>query len=129
MSRPQSKYVVVDPNNPSGAAQCDRCGRWWQLSTLSWQMEWAGVSLYNKRVLVCRLFYDIPQEQLRTIILPPDPPPLKNPRVPDFDYEEQTVILTQFAGPMEPPWGAGPMLALVEQSGEIPMVLQYLTSS
>lgn len=29
-----------------------------------------------------------PNEQLRTIILPPDPPPILNARVPDYAYEE-----------------------------------------
>jgi len=31
---------------------------------------------------------DVPQEQLRTIILPPDPPPILNARPPNFAYEE-----------------------------------------
>lgn len=132
MSRPQSRFVVVNANDPAGAAQCDRCGHWFNLRDLTWQYEWGGVSLYNKRVLVCTVgnrCYDFPQEQLRTIILPPDPLPLKNPRVPDFAYEEQTVILMQFAGPNEPPWGAGPELIMCDQTGETPLILQYLTSS
>jgi hypothetical protein len=132
MSRPQSKYVHVNSNDPEGAAQCDRCGFWYNARDLTFQMEWGGVSLYNKRVLVCTVgnrCYDVPQEQLRTIILPPDPLPLKNPRVPDYAYEEQTVILMQFGGTNEPPWGAGPELIMCDQTGEIPLILQYLTSS
>src|SRR6516225_7197108 len=105
----------VDPDNPEGFGQCDRCGFWFNLRDLQWQHEWAGVQLYNKRILVCTAnnCLDVPQEQLRTIILPPDPPPLLNARVPDYAYEEQTVRITQ-AGPKKgggnPPWGSGPQL-------------------
>jgi hypothetical protein len=129
MSRQQSKYVKVNPNDPSGASQCDRCGRWWNLDELTWQYNWGGNRLYNLRILVCPLCYDKPSEFLRTIILPPDPLPLLNARTPDFDYEEQTVILMQFAGPQEPPWGAGPELIMCDQTGETALVIQYLTQS
>ena len=130
MSRPQSKYVRVNPTDPEGASQCDRCGRWFNLRDLVWQDAWSGTHLYNTGVLVCTTgdCYDIPQEQLRTIILPPDPPPLLNARVPNFAYEEMTPIIAQFAG-AQPPWGAGPEMILCDQSGEIAFVLQYLTSS
>ena len=129
MSRPQSNHVRVDPSNPSGAGQCDRCGRWWNHENLEWQFQWSGTHLYNVRVLVCRECLDVPQEQLRTIILPPDPPPLLNARVPNFAYEEMTPRITQFAGPKEPPWGAGPQTIRCTQGGEQARVLQYLTSS
>lgn len=136
MSRPQSKYVRVDSNSPSGAGQCDRCGRWFNLRNLTFQMEWSGTHLYNKRVLVCTEggCLDVPQEQFRTIILPPDPPPLLNARVPDFDYEEQTVIIMQFADILYEtasysPWGAGPQLVMCGQDGTQAFVLQYLTQS
>ena len=71
---------------------------------------------------------DVPQEQLKTILLPPDPMPLLNARVPSFAYEEQTPIIAQFAG-AQPPWGAGPEMILCDETGEIAFVLQYLTSS
>src|SRR5262249_27433478 len=125
---------VVDPTNPSGAGQCDRCGFWYNLRDLTWQYEWGGVNLYNKRILVCTTgnrCYDKPQEQLRTIILPPDPPPLRNPRVPDYDYEEQTVRIIQFGDTFGPPWAAGPMMArcLQQNDGEMPRIIQYLNQS
>ena|ERR1700720_3521111 len=131
MSRPQSKYVRVNAQNPEGAGQCSRCGRWFQLRNLTWQMEWSGTHLYNTQKLVCVEggCLDVPQEQWRTILLQPDPPPLINARVPDFAFEERTVMIAQFGGPSEPPWGAGPQLLLCDQSGEIPLILQYLTSS
>jgi hypothetical protein len=129
MGRPQSKYVRVDPGNPEGAGQCDRCSRWYQLSALQWQMEWSGVRLYNTGALVCDDCLDVPQEQFRTIILPPDPAPLVNARVPNFAYEEQTVRITEYNSPKNPPWGAGPQMIRCLQNGETPRILQYTTSS
>ena len=129
MSRPQAKYVTVDSGNPTGAGQCDRCGFWWNLRELIFQDQWAGQKIYNTQLLVCPKCYDIPFEQYRTIILEPDPPPLLNSRVPYFAYEESTSRITQFAGPFEPPQGAGPQMLRCTQSGEQVRILQYLTSS
>lgn len=129
MGRPQSKYVRVDPTNPEGAGECDRCGRWYQLAELQWQMQWSGTHLYNIGSLVCDDCLDTPQEQLRTIILPPDPLPLQNARVPNFAYEEQTVRITEYNTPRNPPWGAGPQMIRCLQDGTIARILQYTTSS
>ena len=131
MSRPQKRYVVVDPSNPAAAAQCDRCGRWFNLNSLKFQTEWAGQRLYNTGALVCTQggCLDVPQEQLRTILIPPDPLPVLNARVPDFAYEEQTVRITEYNAPQNPPWGAGPGMIRCLQNGETPRILQYLTSS
>ena len=88
MSRRQSLHVIVDSGNPEAAGQCDRCGIWYQLRQLDWQWDWSGTQLFNKRILVCSTCNDRPQEQLRTIILPPDPPPILNARPPNFAVEE-----------------------------------------
>jgi len=135
--RPHGKYARVNDHNPENFAQCDRCGFWRSGSDLIWQIDWAGTRLYNKRILVCSdRCFDTPQEQLRSLVLPPDPLPVLNAREPNFAYEEQTVLIAQFGGTdslaspnAQPPWAAGPQLMLCDQSGEIPLVLQYLTSS
>ena len=130
MADPLPKYAAVDTTNPEAWVQCERCSFWYNRSKLVWQYEWAGMSLYSKGILVCyERCYDTPQEQLRTVILPPDPPPIVNARVPDFDYEEQTPKVRQFAGPKLPPWGAGPQLQKCNQQGTQVFILQYLTSS
>lgn len=140
MGRPQSRYVRVNTNNPEAAGECDRCGRWFQLRSLTWQYEWAGTHLYNTGKYVCTEggCLDIPQEQLRTIILPPDPPPLMNVRPPNFAYEEQTARIiqrggapfTQFALPAsQPPWNAGPQRIRSLQGGTMPRIIQLNTSS
>lgn len=51
-------------------------------------MDWAGTTLINKQLLVCRPCYDRPQEQLRAIVLPADPVPIRNPRPQNFDESE-----------------------------------------
>lgn len=47
---------------------------------LSWQYQWRGTKLQNIQLLVCQDCLDIPQEQLRVIIIPPDPIPISNAR-------------------------------------------------
>lgn len=134
MADPLPKFAKVDPNNPEAFAQCDRCSFWYNRGDLAFQYEWNGIELYNTGLLVCTTgnrCYDKPFEQLRTIILPPDPPPILNARTVNFAYEEQTPRIIQF-GPgtiftNENPWGAGPMMIRATQDGEQARVLQYLT--
>jgi hypothetical protein len=95
MAEPHGKYAKVDPGDPEAFAQCDRCGFWYNRSMLVPQMIWSGTHLYQTGTLVCTdRCYDIPNEQLRTIILPPDPPPVINARVPNFAYEEDGPVQT-----------------------------------
>lgn len=70
----------VDPTNPHAFAICDRCGFLFNHVHLNWQYQWVGPQMQNLRLLVCERCMDTPQEQLRTIILPPDPLPIWNSR-------------------------------------------------
>lgn len=78
----------VNPTAPEAAGQCDRCGFLYSFRDLAWQMDWRGSSLQNLRVLVCPNCLDTPQEQLRAIIVPADPMPIINARVPDYANAE-----------------------------------------
>jgi hypothetical protein len=140
MADPKPKYASVNPSNPEAWGQCDECGFWYNLRELGFQMEWAGTHLYNTGSLRCPRCLDVPQEQFRTIILPPDPPPIFNSRVPNFAYEEQTVRITQRAGApgtafakpkSQPPWNAGPQRIRCLQGAlkNIPRIIQLNTSS
>ena len=42
----------------------------------------------NLRFLVCRRCLDVPNQQLRAIILPADPVPINNPRIEPFAEDE-----------------------------------------
>lgn len=77
--RPHGHYNV-NASNPRALATCDFCGRIFNHYKLRWNMQWVGPKLQNQRFLVCDDCWDIPQEQLRTIVLPPDPQPIFNAR-------------------------------------------------
>ena len=96
--RPHGKYAAVSASNPEAFAQCDRCGFWYNRGALVFQTQWAGQHLYQTGDLVCRnRCFDIPNEQLRTIILPPDPPPIINARPPNLTYEENGPVQSTLA--------------------------------
>lgn len=80
----QSGRARTSSKNPRAFAVCDRCGIWYNHVDLRWQFDWAGASLINKRILVCRSCEDVPQNQLRAIVIPADPVPIMNPRVESY---------------------------------------------
>jgi hypothetical protein len=84
----QSGRARTDSRNPQAFAVCDRCAIWYNRVNLTWQYDWAGASLVNKRILVCSTCYDTPQNQLRAIIIPADPVPIVNPRVEPYQWDE-----------------------------------------
>jgi hypothetical protein len=84
----RSGRARTDARNPRAFAICDRCALWYNHYQLSWQYDWAGASLVNKRLLVCNTCYDTPQEQLRAIVVPADPVPIVNPRVEPYAWDE-----------------------------------------
>lgn len=77
----------VSQSNPQALAICDRCGLTYNHVDLRWQYDWRGTQLQNLRVLVCQTCYDTPQEQLRSIIIPPDPVPIPYPRPEYYNSE------------------------------------------
>lgn len=74
--------------SPQAHAICDRCGARYNHVDLQFQFDWAGATVQNKRLLVCRNCLDTMQSQLRSITLPGDPPPIINPRPEQFDRAE-----------------------------------------
>lgn len=80
--------------SPQAFGVCDRCGMWYNHVNLNWQFDWAGASLINKRILVCRDCTDEPQNQLRAIVIPADPLPVMNPRVEPWIADESNFRTT-----------------------------------
>jgi hypothetical protein len=71
----------ISARNPRALGVCDRCGFLYNLDRLQWQWDWQqGPRLKNLRILVCPDCLDVPQENGRTIVLPPDPVPVANAR-------------------------------------------------
>jgi hypothetical protein len=77
--------------SPEAQAVCDRCGFRFAHAALRWQYQWNGPKLQNLRILVCDGCYDTPQEQLRTILIPPDPVPIMNPRPEQFTSDDNPI--------------------------------------
>ena len=81
-------HAKVNAKNPDPFFVCDRCGQWWNRSKAQWDEQYAGKSLINRRFLVCPTCKDIPQSQLKSLTLPPDPMPLKDVREEPFTADE-----------------------------------------
>ena len=93
--RPHGK-VKIQRSAPRAQAICDRCGFAYNHYNLRWQYDWIGPKLLNERILVCQSCYDVPQEQLRTIVIPPDPIPVDNPRPEAFNLADSPISYQGF---------------------------------
>jgi hypothetical protein len=82
--------------SPTALATCDRCGFTYNRTDLQWDYQWSGVKLQNLRLLVCtRTCLDAPQPALKTIIIPPDPLPVLNPRPEQYAVTVPSFIATE----------------------------------
>ena len=88
--------AYTDPRRPRAKAVCDYCGEWYLLSRLNKQMEFFGPTLKWTGFLVCSHCLDTPQDQLRPIILPPDPLPVVNPRQENLTNDYRVAPFTQY---------------------------------
>ena len=120
-------HAYADPTAPRAAGICDRCGFRYFLRDLRWQYQWAGAQLINLQLRVCDKCLDEPSAFLKTIVLPPDPPPLFNIRpeyaasletdlfvdettgVPFADEVTETPLMRESDGsPQSPPYEDNP---------------------
>lgn len=69
----------VSARSPRALAVCQRCGFTYNRWQLRNQVQWQGMQLQPLNIYVCKPCYDVPQMQLKTIILPPDPLPIPLP--------------------------------------------------
>lgn len=60
-------------------------------------MAWAGTRLFNTNLLVCDRCLDKPNEQIRTIILPPDPVAIQDARLEPFTIDNEEPVSSQIA--------------------------------
>ena len=86
--RPHPKNARVDPQNPQCWGTDDRTGFLSNLGDLHWQMEWAGTTLRNTKLLVREKSLDTPSPWFRSIVLPADPPPIMNARPEAYTIDE-----------------------------------------
>jgi hypothetical protein len=102
--RPHGR-AKVSSKNPQAFAICDGCGFLYNHVDLVWQMEWAGNRIINQHQLVCRRCNDVPNQQLRAIVLPADPQPIMNPRVQDYATAESNFRYTSSPALIDPVTG------------------------
>src|SRR5215472_11612566 len=95
MARPHGR-ARVSQRFPEAWGVCDRCGALYNHNVLTWQFDWTGPRLQNKRILVCQSCIDQPFEHNRTIILPPDPIPIANPRPEPYTRDMNPVSGANF---------------------------------
>jgi hypothetical protein len=129
----RSGRAQTSARNPRAFGVCDRCGIWTNHDRLSWQFDWRGASLMNTRILVCDVCLDVPQTQLRAIVVPADPTPIINPRVESFVQDETNYRSTSGQDTIDPMTGipvpgtnirvtsvpSGGLLLLEDSSGSI----------
>ncbi len=79
----------VSTRDPSAFGVCQRCGLWYNLDDLVWQFDWRGNVLQNLWLRVCKVTcLDVPQQQYRSPVLPPDPVPRWMPRPETFTSDD-----------------------------------------
>jgi len=77
--RPHGR-AQISARSPRALGICQRCGFMYNLRDLQWQWGWLqGPRLRKLMIQVCPTCLDVPQENGRTIILPPDPVPVASP--------------------------------------------------
>lgn len=116
----QSGRARTSSSSPQAHAICDRCGFRYNHVDLQWQYDWRGAALQNIRILVCNSCVDVPQDQLRAIVVPADPIPIMQARVQDFRQAE-TDYQTVTAPPIIDPTTGIPIpvnVTLVTEDGE-----------
>lgn len=91
----------VDPTSPQAFGVCDRCAFLYNLNDLQWQFQFNGTGLINLRLLVCDRCLDVPQPQLLSPVLPPDPMPVFNARPEPYQLDEVDYLATQDGNPIE----------------------------
>lgn len=85
----------VDAQRPQAWGSCDRCGLNYNLVDLQWQYQWAGTDLVNLQIRVCETCLDVPSPFLRTVIIPPDPVPVYQPRPEPYVFDEIDYRVTE----------------------------------
>lgn len=76
----KGKHVTINPNVPQALGICDYSGFVHLRKDLVKQMEYRGNDLVWTGLYVGKDYVDIPNEQNRPPLFPPDPVPVLNPR-------------------------------------------------
>lgn len=83
-------HARINPRHPQALGICQRCGFQYQRVQLRDQTEYQGFDLQQTGIWVCPDCWDIPNENLTSIILPPDPMPVYLPFPEPYSSEVET---------------------------------------
>lgn len=97
--RPHPRGARTNPRSPRGWGTCERCGFVVNLYKLQNQSDWRGLRLMPIGIMVCDTCLDVPQRQLGTIILSPDPEPLLGALPEPYAIDEYWPRLVQGGQP------------------------------
>jgi hypothetical protein len=75
------RNVTIDQDHPEALGICDVSGQLYMRKDLVRQMVWRGESLVWTGFYVGKDQLDVPNEQARNPVLPPDPIPITDPRI------------------------------------------------
>lgn len=82
--------IVVDPRSPEAAAVCDGCGLWVPHRHLRERKDYRGGSVpVGTGLWVCGVCDDVPQPYFALLVLPPDPVPVRNPRLENLSLDPE----------------------------------------
>lgn len=95
--RPHPRRARTNAQHPRAWATSDRGGWIGNQENLQWQYQWAGTQLINTRILCYPDELDVPQRQLGSIILPPDPVSIPNARIEPYPIDEVWPVLHEIA--------------------------------
>lgn len=84
----RSGRAITNHTHPRAFGVCQRCNRWFNRHTLTNQRDWRGSTILPLYLFVCNDCLDIPQEQLRAIVLPADPMPIQFALTEPFQRDE-----------------------------------------
>lgn len=101
----RSGRARTSASNPRTFGVCDRCGTWYNRQDMKNQVEWRGTALLPLYIYVCSRCYDVPQANIRAIVLPADPMPIIQPRIEPFLNDETDFRVTAAAPLIDPTTG------------------------
>lgn len=95
----------TSPTRPQAHAICQRCGFRVNRVDMINQPEWRGAALLPINIYVCGRCLDVPQEQLRAIVLPADPVPVLLPFPEPFLADEANLMTLTTGSTTDPTTG------------------------
>ncbi len=93
--RKHPRRIWVDPTDPQPWGTSDQNGMIGPRPKMGYQREWRGNKIVPLNILVHPDEFDIPNRQLGSLLLSPDPPPKRNARPENYTIDEESYMITE----------------------------------